>query len=275
MRRALLAVAVLAAALPVAAGAATPAQIVAKLNAQRVANGIPGGITLNPDWTTGCRHHVRYEELNGIPWTHQEVAGKPGFTKDGQLAAITGDQAYTNSWDLGNPFENLPLHLATLLAPGLQQVGAFESGRRVCVSIALGGGRQLADDRLFTYPGGGRTGVPTSQIVHGEWPHAPGDVVGLPQGTTTGPTIYVFSAGPWQFAGPLRLTAASLRGPRGPVAIRVVDPRTHPAIAPYVAPGVFFLIPVSPLAPGTRYNASVTVAGNGDTQTRAWSFRTG
>ena len=64
--------------------AVTPGQIVAKLNAQRVATGIPGGIAFNAQWTTGCEHHVRYEELNGITWTHQETPGKPGFTKDGQ-----------------------------------------------------------------------------------------------------------------------------------------------------------------------------------------------
>jgi hypothetical protein len=261
--------------LAVVLAAVTPQQIVAKLNAQRVANGIPGGITLNVGWTTGCRHHVHYEELNGIPWTHQETPGRPGFTKDGQLAGAAGDQSYTSGWELGNPFENLPLHMATLMAPGLQQIGAYESGRRVCMSIAMGGGRQFANDALYAYPGPGRTGVVTSQLVHGEWPHSPGDVVGLPQGRTTGPTIYVFSVGPWQFAGPIHLTSATLRSSHGPVTIRVVDAAVHPAIRPYVAPGVFFLIPVAPLMPHTRYTAAVAVAGNGDTQAKTWSFTTG
>ena len=254
--------------------AVTPGQIVAKLNAQRVANGIPGGITLNAQWTTGCEHHVRYEELNGITWTHQESPGKPGFTKDGQLAGAGGDQSYTSGWELGNPFENLPLHMATLMAPGLMQIGAYESGRRVCMEIAMGYGRQIPNDTLYTYPGNGRTDVVTSQTVHGEWPASPGDVVGLPQGRTTGPTIYVFSAGPWQFQGAFHVSAAKVVGPGGPVAIRVVDATQHPKIKPYVSPGTFFLIPVSPLRPHARYTATVTVAGPNDTQTKTWRFTT-
>ena len=254
--------------------AVTPAQIVAKLNAQRVANGIPGGIVLNAAGTLGCEHHIRYEELNGIPWTHVETPGKPGYTHDGMLAGAGGDQSYTSGWEDGNPFENLPLHMATLMAPALAQVGTAESGRRVCMDISVGAGRQFASDTLFTYPGNGRSGVVTSQTVHGEWPASPGDVVGLPQGRTTGPTIYVFSVGPWQYVAPLHLTTAKLRGPHGPVTIRVVDPAVHPKIKPYVAPGAYFLIPVSPLAPHTRYTATVTVTGNGDTQTKTWSFTT-
>ena len=192
--------------------AVTPGQIVAKLNAQRVANGIPGGITLNAPWTTGCEHHVRYEELNGITWTHQETPGKPGFTKDGQLAGAGGDQSYTSGWEFGNPFENLPLHMATLMAPGLMR-------------------------------------------------------------RTTGPTIYVFSAGPWQFRGAFHLSAARLAGPGGPVAIRVVDDAQHPKIKPYVSPGTFFLIPVSPLRSHARYTATVTVAGANDSRRRPGTSR--
>lgn len=73
-----------------------PGQIVATLNAQRVANGIPGGITLNTQWTAGCQHRVHDEELNGIAWTHQETPGKPGVRKDGQIAGGAGDQSYTS-----------------------------------------------------------------------------------------------------------------------------------------------------------------------------------
>ncbi|HEY2542485.1 MAG TPA: hypothetical protein VGH92_05480 [Gaiellaceae bacterium] len=254
--------------------AVSPGQIVAKLNAQRVANGIPGGITLNAAGTLGCEHHVRYEERNGITWTHQETPGKPGYTKDGMLAGIGGDQSYTSGWEFGNPFENLPLHMATLMSPALMQIGTYESGRRVCMDISVGGGRQFATDELFTYPGNGRANVPTSQMVHGEWPASPGDVVGLPQGRTTGPTIYVFSVGPWQYQGPFHLSAAKVVGPGGPVAIRVVDPRQHPKINPYVAAGAFFLIPVSPLRSHAHYTATVTVAGPSDTISKTIHFTT-
>jgi hypothetical protein len=269
-------VAALALLLVPAATAATPAQIATDLSRQRVSNGIPGRVQLEPNWTLGCRHHIRYDELNGISWTHTEEVGKPGYTQDGRLAGAMGDQAYTHSWDAGNPFENLPLHLASLLAPTLQKVGAFESGPRVCIEISLGYTRQYTKNQIFTYPGAGHGGVPTSQTVHGEWPAAPGDVVGLPQGTTHGPTIYVLSAGPWITEQPLHITNAHLRGPSGPVAIRIVDPTVHPKITPYVAAGAFFLIPVSPLTPNTTYTAGATVRSKaGTTITKSWSFRTG
>src|SRR5579864_2440454 len=60
----------------------------------------------------------------------------------------------------------------------------------------------------------------------------------------------------------------------GPVPIRVVDPTQHPKIAPYVSPGTFFLIPVSPLRSHARYTATVTVAGPNSTQTKTWHFTT-
>lgn len=263
--------------LAVAIAAFAPSQIVASLNHQRVANGIPGGITLNAAWTTGCTHHIRYDELNGITWTHIEAQGKPGFTKDGQLSGLEGDQSYTYGWEDGNPFENLPLHLANLLAPTLQTVGAYESGRRVCIQIEGVGGiaRQFTTNQVFTYPGPGRTGVVTSQTVHNEEPASPGDVVGLPQGRTTGPTIYVFAAGPWLLTGTMSISDAKVTGPHGAVAIRVVDPAQHPKIKYYVSNGVFFLIPVTPLAAHTTYTATVTLhAADGTVQTHAWHFST-
>lgn len=267
-------VALAVAAFAPAAGAATPAQIVARLNAERVANGIPGGVELNPAWTLGCRHHIRYEELNNIGWTHVETAGRPGYTADGRLAGLMGDQADTGSWDNGDPYENLPLHLANLLLPSLQQIGAYEDGRRSCIEVTMGYSRPLTSDALFSAPGPGRTAVPTSQTVHGEDPASPGQVVGLPQGTTTGPTIYLFATGPWTASPPIRLISARVTGPAGPVALRLVDPASHPAIARVVPIGVFFLIPVRPLAAGATYHVTATVAGRDDAMTKSWSFRT-
>jgi hypothetical protein len=103
-----------------------------------------------------------------------------------------------------------------------------------------------------------RSSRPSRRARSSRWPASPGDVVGLPQGRTTGPTIYVFSAGPWQFHGKFHLAAEKVVGPGRPVAIRVVDPAQHPKIAPYVSPGTFFRI----------------VAGPNDTQTKIWHFTT-
>jgi hypothetical protein len=275
MGRRLAALAVAAGALAgaSAASALTPAQIVTKLNAQRVANGIPGGIVLDQSGTRDCEHHLRYEELNGIGSTHTEEQGRPGYTKDGERAAAQADQADTHGWANGNPYENLPLHLANLLAPRLARVGAAESGRRTCVTVSTGYTREFAADGVETFPGDGRRGVPASQVVVDEVPFSPGDLVGLRQGTRTGPTILVFASG--KNTGAAFVEQARLTGPRGRVALRIVDPGRRSAIAPYIATGTAFLIPVTPLAHRTTYRASVVLKlQDGATLHKSWRFTT-
>jgi hypothetical protein len=72
---------------------------------------------------------------------------------------------------------------------------------------------------------------------------------------------------PWH----LRITAATLTGPHGPVALRTVD-RTTPTVGPYLPPGSGFLIPVAPLEPGATYAATVSFGGG--QARRAWHFTT-
>src|SRR5207248_10719179 len=103
-----------------------------------------------------------------------------------------------------------------------------------------------------------------------ELPLAPGAAVGMPRGTRTGFNIMVYAEGvrdPWH----LRINAATLIGPKGPVALRTVD-RTTPTVGPYLPPGSGFLIPVAPLEPGTTYKASVNF-GHGQAR-RSWHFST-
>jgi hypothetical protein len=261
-------------ALAAAAGAATPAQIVAALNAERAANGIPAGIRLNSGWSKGCAAHIRYETLNHLPFTHVEIPGNPGHTSAGALAGKNGDQAMTDtSFDTGNPFENLPYHMVTLLAPMINQAGAFESNGRDC--IQLGTARTFPRDAVYSDPGPGAVNVVTSQVVRGEVPLAPGDLVGLPQGTRTGPHIYLFGAGPWveNTSGPLTVVSAKLSGPSGrSVALRTVDGRRFPQtfLGPYHAA---VLIPVEPLGGGV-YRVAVTLRAGRVSFTRKWEFST-
>src|ERR1044072_4695190 len=116
---ALLALAVLAG--PAPAGAVTPDVAIANLNAQRAANGIPAGITIDPALSQGCVAHDNYMHLNG-ELTHDEVDGKPGYSREGQQAGQTSVLALgappwtsptTNPWGLA------PIHLGLLLAPPL------------------------------------------------------------------------------------------------------------------------------------------------------------
>ena len=73
---------VASAAATVPAVAATPAEIVASLNAQRATNGIPADIVERSDWSESCRLHNEYQRLNGT-LTHSEDPGLPGYTEDG------------------------------------------------------------------------------------------------------------------------------------------------------------------------------------------------
>jgi len=51
---------------PTAAYAASPGEAVARLNAQREANGIPGGIVERGDWSRACALHNNYLRTNSL-----------------------------------------------------------------------------------------------------------------------------------------------------------------------------------------------------------------
>jgi hypothetical protein len=124
---------------------------------------------------------------------------------------------------------------------------------------------------VTVYPGDGSTGFPGSETA-AEGPFVPGDFVGLPQGTTTGRHLFVYldvagEQGPTQ----VKITAASLSGPGGPVEVRHVDNSTD-QIGPYLTGGI--IIPVDPLTPGSPYTASATVDSPGGPLTKTWSFTT-
>ena len=229
-----LAVAALAAA---AAHAAVPAPtaIVATLNAARAANGIPAGITLVPDWSAKCRLHDLWMARNKT-LAHAETPGSPGTTAGGNWAGTHGVIAEGASWADGNPFEHAPIHLAQLLAPQLAKVGADETGGYNCVTTWPGYTRTGTVNVVYTYPGQGRRAWRPSEVAS-ELPSSPGPAVGIPEGTRTGPYLYVFADGPW-LGGPDApvLAAASLTGPGGPVALRTIDRRTK-EVGPYFPPG--------------------------------------
>jgi hypothetical protein len=253
--------------LPAVAGAASTAEQIAALNAQRAASGIPAGIVEQPAWTQACRNHLAYIAANGGTLTHEEVPGNPGYTPDGAEIGRTGvltplDDAFSAA---GNAFEFAPLHLMQTLAPALSRMGVFGG----CATTIVGYDRKATSPALYTYPGNGATNVYASEEAY-ELPFVPGDFVGLPQGTTTGPHIYVMTLG----TGPGHITSAALTGPAGPVEIRAVDNLTK-GLEGYMPPGGI-IIPVSPLAAGATYSVAATFQPNdGAALSRTWSFATG
>ena len=263
-----LAIAVLATTATTTAHATTPDAAVAALNAQRTANGIPGGVTTNAAWSASCAAHNGYLRANGM-LVHEQRPGAPGASADGAWAGVNSVLASTPSgsypWSR-NPWENAPFHLAQVLQPGLRSVGYDDDGRYACMTT-WPGTDDAGLDGVFTYPGPGRTDVPPSQSAR-ELPSTPQQSVGIAATATTGPNLLVFARGLGGSA--IRVTAASLTPD---VPVRWVD-ATTPVVGTLIPSGAI-LVPVTPLRPDTDYTASVTLAGAARTTTHTWSFKTG
>ena len=249
--------ATLAAAAP--AAATTASEAIDFLNQQRAANQIPGTITEDAYYNTGCRNHNGYMEQNGLQ--HGEDPGAPGATPEGgdynnigEVLAQGGGgwTASTNPWDAA------PLHQTILFDPKISTAGYDEDSGFFCMRLHSEFVQRPAPT-LYAYTGNkGRTDVPTSITVNGEGPYAPQEAVGIPQGVPTGPQILFLTD---QFGAANHATSFSLKGPGGgEVEAKLVDSTTPPpdgnSYKPFNAGGD--LIPVHALDPFTTYEVSIT-----------------
>src|SRR5262249_39340634 len=142
-----------AAAQPVRAASAQGA--ITTLNAQRKANGLPADIVEDPTMTAGCAAHDHYMALNH-ELTHFEQPGNPGYTDGGAFAGRNPVLSEGANWSDGNPYENAPLHLDQLLAPGLQSLGSADAEGFSCTTTFPGWTRPApAVPTVYTYPGNG------------------------------------------------------------------------------------------------------------------------
>lgn len=254
--------------------------IVQFLSAQRAANGIPAPIAHDSVLSDGCAKHDRYGAINGV-LTHGEDPSKPGYTAEGDQAGKTSVlYAGGAPWSAArNPFENAPIHLHQLLAPRIDRMGAAEvSGYGCATTLASRNRAAPPADITYSYPGDGATAWPPAQTAF-EGPYTPGERVGIPQGTTTGPYLYIMFDGPGlSVSATAQATAASLTGPDGPVSVVTVD-NTTSGLQGYLPTGME-VIPRTPLRAGSTYRASVeaSVSDSGvaaRTFTRTWTFTTG
>jgi len=269
--------AAIAAAIAIASGpglAISGSGIVAKYNALRSANGFPAGIVEDADWSRKCTLHNHYAALNGndADNPHKETPGKPGYTVDGDWAAHNGLLGGSSAWyDVWNeellPFATAPFHMAAIMAPGVTRMGAADTEQHICVVAGNEPARaHPATDTIYSYPGNGQS-IEWAVNTNGEYPYAPNRLAGLPDDVVTGPNIIVFWDGPQ--ATPLtRLISATLAGPGGPVAIKVVG-RDQGS---FVSPSSGFVIPVKPLAPGTSYQGTATFGNDSGTRSFKGSF---
>jgi hypothetical protein len=252
-------------------------QIVSYVNAQRAAHGFPADIVEDATLSADCALHNQYGALNDV-LAHTEDPTKPGYTAAGAVAAAAAVLYKGTTWtSAANPFEMAPIHLNQLLSPLIDRIGASENGGYGCVTTLASTKRPpAAVDTLLPYPADGTRGWRASEIDR-EGPMTPGESVGIPQGTSTGPTLYALASGPgvsWTSA--TKVESASLTGPSGPVAIVTFD-RSSPQIGTYLPAGAQ-LLPRAPLASGTTYTASlrlrVATAVGTRVFSRTWSLTT-
>src|SRR5436190_15110459 len=177
-----------------AGSGAAPGTILAALNSQRTANGIPGRVKENPSWSQKCARHIAYMGTTGT-LTHSEDPASPAYSVDGNWAGENSVLAEGSSWPSGNPFANAPIHLIQLMSPELRQVGVEASSGFVCVTTWPGyGSPARKSPTVFSVPGNGARGVPYAQTPD-ELPFVPGDAVGLVRGTRTGFNMMVYAEG--------------------------------------------------------------------------------
>ena len=269
----------------------TSSEIIAELNALRVANGLPK-VAQNRAWDNACHLHDLYMSDNGVE-THDELPGKPGYTPAGAFAGRNADLALT-SWSDGDPWASAPLHLVQLMSPALRVVGAYQyTDRRgrtwTCTTTWPGyeAGKimRARSQKMYSYPGNGQHGVPTEMVAY-EAPEVPNGWVGLPttdsgyRGEVTGPFVYLYWAGPAQPANTCYTVpnvklcvddvslvpspvSAQLIAPTGKVvgsrliSQGVVRKAGHGGLLP---PGAAMLVAVKPLVPRTTYTVKVHFA---------------
>ena len=239
-----------------------PTELVARFNADRAANGL-SPVVENPAWSAACRAHDEWMELNAA-FQHAETPGTPGYSEVGAWAGQRSLLSAGSGWRSGNPWRTAPLHLASAMDPWLRTVGIFESDLYGCMTTVPGTEDPPAGEvGVAWYPGQGVT-VPYGMVAV-EGPTTPGDWVGLPLPTGTGPYLILYA---WGY-DPATLGQAVLTGPKGPVEVRTVNESIATAHDWSLSPATAMFIPVQPLVPSSRYTLSVELAGTVQTLTFA------
>lgn len=267
------AVVVLAAALAAVARGGSSAQDISWLNAQRSANGIPAGIVENSDWSAKCDKHISYLQKTQT-LVHPEDPNSPYYSDDGNWGGTHSVLAEGTAWDAEqSPWETAPIHLAQLMSPQLSEMGVGDRAGYTCATTWPGYERPVPDTTsVVTYPGDG-TSTYASEVAR-ESPFTPEELLGIPDGDATGTNLYVYEWGPalndYWAADTISITAASLTGPNGSVAVKWLD-HTSAQIGPYLPQASGIIVPVAPLKSGHSYTASVTFS---DGTQHSWTFHT-
>ena len=243
------------------------AKAIGLLNRQRAESGIPGDLTVEPRLSRGCRERVGvYKELPG-QFPHTELPGRPGYSVLGKEAA--GSSALSlgggaGEWtEIANPWSAAPLHRMTLFSPSSTEAwyGEGTNGSNLNgvwglggACMGTGGAREFAEPTFFSVPGDGDRSVPPSEAA-AEVPFTPGQAVGIPSGTRTGPTVLLYAEGSSALPESAKLTGPGSRV----VPTKLVTDETwwSPTVG---GVGNFVVIP-RPLKPRTAYHLEVHWSG--------------
>lgn len=264
------------ASIPVATAQGDARTILGAVNYERQMAGIDS-LTVNKSSEGGCIKHALYMNQNSI-LTHNENAGSAGFTTEGQFYGTKAVLARNTAGFTSNPWKFAPFHEFQVLHPWLQQTGIGVSGDYACmVTLGERAGGMLDDIKLITAPGTGQFVRPAE--VAREAPFTPGEEIGLPQGTKTGPHLYVYAVGPQRFPNVTIKSATLTATETGAEApLRWVD-ASSPRSGRYLDGGAI-LIPTSPLLEGAVYGLRIeaeTTSSSGQKIliSRTTSFTTG
>jgi hypothetical protein len=179
----------------VPAQAVTDAAILAAINTERQANGLPL-VREDAALSTGCAQYDNYRRLNGSVedafTLHGESTGSPGFTPTGAAAAShsllnAGDRT-ADSFAAGDVFDDAPNHLVALMDPSVSVVGVdqtdfsyglFGTVHLVCIDVRSAPAR-AKPRRLHVYIYRGPRGrVPVHHLPYREGPMGQGSLVAL------------------------------------------------------------------------------------------------
>jgi hypothetical protein len=259
------------ASVPAATSATHARQALVWLNAERRRAGVPAGVVLNPRWSLECAAHDHYEQLNDTLASGENPTAA-GYSAGGAWAGLGSDLAQGEWTPAASPWRDAPVSLLALLAPSLSVTGIDDSAGRQCAVTFPGMLRTPpARDTVHTVPAAGAGGVPTSEIAR-ESPYTPVQFIGLPATTRTGPELFVYLNRTGEVGqAPVTVTGATLNHAGHAIPVRWVDAATR-TLGPDLAGAI--LIPIVPLAPATRYRATVSVQDGATTLTQAWSFTT-
>ncbi len=245
-------------------------QAIQHLSEQREANGIPGGLTLEPSLSEGCLSWATiYREAPG-QYPHEEIPTQPGYTPEGNAAVASSDLAGEpgNKYTVGrlwttqfNPWSAAAFHTESLMNPAATEAWYGATNSAAC--MGTGGSRAFTTPAFYSYPGNGATEVPTRENT-AEWPHSPEQDVGLGDEAFVAGAIIL-----WAEGTQATLASATLQSSRGavvPTKLETTD---------YYNDGASFVVPTTKLQPDTAYTLTANWSTATGEQTQTVHFTSG